>query len=150
MTSCVLDEPTSHLDIEGLDALMEALNKWNGGVIVVSHDVSKLTLIPSPFNRLRAPAQSRFINTVCKELWVVGDQKAEKLQVASALSSEDATAHTLLMQLRRCVGIQVPDRGERQGQALSHLNCKMMSSAGRTSIVCVPGRSPATTLKSPS
>lgn len=56
----VLDEPTNHLDIEGLDALMDALSKWNGGVIVVSHD-------------------SRFIHTVCKELWVVANQKAEKL-----------------------------------------------------------------------
>ncbi|KAG0144147.1 hypothetical protein CROQUDRAFT_660312 [Cronartium quercuum f. sp. fusiforme G11] len=55
----VLDEPTNHLDIEGLDALMDALAKWNGGVIVVSHD-------------------SRFIHTVCKELWVVANQKAEK------------------------------------------------------------------------
>ncbi|KAM0787213.1 hypothetical protein ACM66B_006451 [Microbotryomycetes sp. NB124-2] len=55
----LLDEPTNHLDIEGLDALMNALNSWNGGVIVISHD-------------------STFINTVCKELWVVGDGKAEK------------------------------------------------------------------------
>ncbi|CAH7683665.1 P-loop containing nucleoside triphosphate hydrolase protein [Phakopsora pachyrhizi] len=55
----VLDEPTNHLDIEGLDALMEAVANWNGGVIVVSHD-------------------SRFIQTACKELWVVADQKAEK------------------------------------------------------------------------
>jgi len=55
----VLDEPTNHMDIEGLDALMEALQHWNGGCIVVSHD-------------------TRFINTVCRELWVVGDQKADK------------------------------------------------------------------------
>ncbi|KAH9468642.1 hypothetical protein Pst134EA_009175 [Puccinia striiformis f. sp. tritici] len=38
---------------------MDALSKWNGGVIVVSHD-------------------SRFIHNVCKELWVVASQKAEK------------------------------------------------------------------------
>ncbi|KAJ7785647.1 P-loop containing nucleoside triphosphate hydrolase protein [Mycena metata] len=50
----LLDEPTNHLDIEGLDALMLALEKWNGGVIIISHD-------------------ERFITTVAKELWVCGD-----------------------------------------------------------------------------
>jgi ABC-type Mn2+/Zn2+ transport system ATPase subunit len=47
----LLDEPTNHLDIEGLDALMIALQKWNGGVIIISHD-------------------ERFITTVAKEVHV--------------------------------------------------------------------------------
>ncbi|KAF8807620.1 hypothetical protein BYT27DRAFT_7189694 [Phlegmacium glaucopus] len=50
----LLDEPTNHLDIEGLDALMSVLQKWNGGVIIISHD-------------------ERFITTVAKELWVCGN-----------------------------------------------------------------------------
>lgn len=50
----LLDEPTNHLDLEGLDALMLALNTWNGGVIIISHD-------------------ERFITSVAKELWVCGD-----------------------------------------------------------------------------
>ena len=47
----LLDEPTNHLDIEGLDALIDAINRWNGGVIVISHD-------------------ERFINSCLKEMWV--------------------------------------------------------------------------------
>lgn len=47
----LLDEPTNHLDIEALDALMDAINRWNGGVIVVSHD-------------------ERFINSCLNEMWV--------------------------------------------------------------------------------
>ncbi|CAL1697017.1 unnamed protein product [Somion occarium] len=57
----LLDEPTNHLDIEGLDALMAALNAWNGGVIVISHD-------------------ERFITTVAKELWVCADGTVSKFK----------------------------------------------------------------------
>ncbi|KAI9065539.1 P-loop containing nucleoside triphosphate hydrolase protein [Trametes sanguinea] len=57
----LLDEPTNHLDIEGLDALMAALNSWNGGVILISHD-------------------ERFITNVAKELWVCADGTVSKFR----------------------------------------------------------------------
>ncbi|CAJ0945188.1 unnamed protein product [Ranitomeya imitator] len=47
----ILDEPTNHLDMETIEALGRALNKFRGGVILVSHD-------------------ERFIRLVCHELWV--------------------------------------------------------------------------------
>ncbi|XP_074860369.1 ATP-binding cassette sub-family F member 3 isoform X1 [Carettochelys insculpta] len=47
----ILDEPTNHLDMETIEALAKALNKFRGGVILVSHDEC-------------------FIRLVCKELWV--------------------------------------------------------------------------------
>jgi ATP-binding cassette subfamily F protein 1 len=34
----ILDEPTNNLDIESIDALAEAITKYKGGVIIVSHD----------------------------------------------------------------------------------------------------------------
>lgn len=47
----VLDEPSNHLDIEGMDALSDALRNFEGGVVMVSHDVTML-------------------QNVCTSLWV--------------------------------------------------------------------------------
>ena len=38
----VLDEPSNHLDIEAMDALSTALREFQGGVLMVSHDVTML------------------------------------------------------------------------------------------------------------
>lgn len=51
----LLDEPTNHLDIETIDSLAEALNEWDGGLVLVSHDF-------------------RLINQVAKEIWVCENQ----------------------------------------------------------------------------
>lgn len=69
----VLDEPSNHLDIEAMDALSLALNNFQGGVLMVSHDVTML-------------------QTVCTSLWVCdggtvekfpGDVNAYKKRIAS-------------------------------------------------------------------
>ncbi|CAN1258173.1 ABC transporter F family member 1 [Linum perenne] len=51
----LLDEPTNHLDIETIDSLAEALNDWDGGLVLVSHDF-------------------RLINQVAEEIWVCENQ----------------------------------------------------------------------------
>lgn len=55
----LLDEPTNHLDIETIDSLAEALNEWDGGLVLVSHDF-------------------RLINQVAQEIWVCENQTVSR------------------------------------------------------------------------
>ena len=35
----LMDEPTNHLDIESINGLIDGINKYNGGVVLITHDV---------------------------------------------------------------------------------------------------------------
>lgn len=35
----LMDEPTNHLDIESIDALIEGINNFNGGIAIITHDM---------------------------------------------------------------------------------------------------------------
>ena len=39
----ILDEPTNHLDIETVNALIEGINMYKGGVVMVTHDEKLVT-----------------------------------------------------------------------------------------------------------
>lgn len=54
----LLDEPTNHLDIDAREALVNALNEYEGAVILVSHDPS-------------------MVERVADRLWLVNDGKVE-------------------------------------------------------------------------
>ncbi|XP_015592300.1 ATP-binding cassette sub-family F member 2 [Cephus cinctus] len=57
----LMDEPTNHLDMETIDALADAINDFDGGMVLVSHDF-------------------RLINQVAEEIWVCENETVTKWQ----------------------------------------------------------------------
>ncbi len=43
----LLDEPTNHLDLETIEALIEGLKNFNGGIMVITHEEELITKIDS-------------------------------------------------------------------------------------------------------
>lgn len=50
----LMDEPTNHLDTDSVDALIQAVNAYQGGIMLISHD-------------------EYFISNVADEIWVCGN-----------------------------------------------------------------------------
>lgn len=57
----IMDEPTNHLDMGAIEALIDALKKFSGGVLVVSHD-------------------QHFITNICSELWMIADKRVVRFE----------------------------------------------------------------------
>lgn len=57
----MLDEPTNHLDIHSVDLLVESLNKYEGSLILVSHD-------------------RYFISRIANKIWEIEDKKIREFK----------------------------------------------------------------------
>jgi len=57
----MLDEPTNHLDIHSVDLLVESLNKYEGSLILVSHD-------------------RYFISRIANKIWEIDDHKIREFK----------------------------------------------------------------------
>lgn len=57
----IMDEPTNHLDLETIQALADAVQSFQGGIVIVTHDQS-------------------FIDAVATEIWVLGDGKVQVMR----------------------------------------------------------------------
>uniref|UniRef100_A0A7S2JXI3 ABC transporter domain-containing protein n=1 Tax=Leptocylindrus danicus TaxID=163516 RepID=A0A7S2JXI3_9STRA len=85
----LLDEPTNNLDIETIDALIDAINEFNGGIVVVTHDV-------------------RLIEECECNLWVVDHQK-----VTDWRAGFDNYNETLLKELEEKIAMEEEKRREK-------------------------------------
>jgi len=71
--------------IQGLDALMNAITKWDGGVVIISHD-------------------ERFITTVANEVIILWDISFNKLTVYAALGMWKSNCKQVQRQCRSLQG----------------------------------------------
>lgn len=55
----LLDEPSNHLDMRTIEALILALKRFGGGLLIISHD-------------------QHFITSICNEIWLVENETIKK------------------------------------------------------------------------
>lgn len=71
----MLDEPTNHLDIHSVDLLVEALNKYEGSLILVSHD-------------------RYFISRIANKIWEIDEQRIREFKGTYAEWEDWKERHT--------------------------------------------------------
>ena len=57
----LMDEPTNHLDIDAVNALAIALNSYNGGLLIVSHD-------------------QHFVESVCNQIYMIENKHCKQFK----------------------------------------------------------------------
>mmetsp|Transcript_1073 Transcript_1073/g.1503 ORF Transcript_1073/g.1503 Transcript_1073/m.1503 type:complete len:795 (-) Transcript_1073:79-2463(-) len=85
----LLDEPTNHLDMESIDALAKAVNEFDGGLVLVSHDM-------------------RLISQVAQEIWIC-DHKT--------VAPYKGDIQNFKMDMRAQMGIDGEMKGKLRGDA---------------------------------
>ena len=92
-----LDEPTNHLDVDAREALVQALNEYDGAIVLVTHD-------------------SHLIDLVCDRLWLVADGACKPFE-----GDLDAYAG-LLMEQRRLARREI--RAAKDGDSVAPVDKK--------------------------
>jgi len=57
----IMDEPTNNLDLSSVEVLVQAIENFDGGVVLVSHD-------------------QHFVSRISREAWVVGDNGVRRVE----------------------------------------------------------------------
>src|SRR3546814_4319244 len=75
----ILDEPTNHLDVDAREALVQALNEYEGAVVIVSHDRHMLELTADRLVLVDGGAATEFKGSLDDyTAFVLSQGKAEK------------------------------------------------------------------------
>lgn len=100
-----LDEPTHHLDIESIEALIDAIEEFEGSVVIVTH--SEWVLRRIPFNKLvvcHKQEQDLFLGSYDEFLERVGwlEEKEEKKEEKPKPVSKPASAKPSKSEIKAC------------------------------------------------
>jgi ATP-binding cassette subfamily F protein 3 len=87
----ILDEPTNHLDVESIEALEDAIERYDGTVMIVSHDRALLRALANRVWMLHDRRISTFDGSFA-EWEVVSTERAHAAQVKAA---EEAAIHRM-------------------------------------------------------
>ncbi len=99
----MLDEPTNHLDIHSVDLLVEALNKYEGSLILVSHDRYFISRIANKIWEIDNQEIKEFKGTYAE--WE--DWKERKLKTEAAAKKNEPTQQKVEKQeIKKEVAVQ--------------------------------------------
>jgi len=87
----ILDEPTNHLDVESIEALEDAIERYDGTVMIVSHDRALLRALANRVWVLHDRRISTFDGSFAE--WEV--VSAERTHAAQVKAAEEAAIHRM-------------------------------------------------------
>ncbi len=88
----ILDEPTNHLDIQSREVLIEALQKYDGTFVLVSHDRHVLDAVAEQTWRVGGGTVRTFLGNYSEFRWQVEEGSARPLRDAQTTDTTSAAA----------------------------------------------------------
>jgi ATP-binding cassette subfamily F protein 3 len=90
----ILDEPTNHLDVESIEVLEDAVDEYDGTVLIVSHDRAVLRGLATQVWELRHQELSVFPGTFVEWEAMRSERTEQETQQARAVDRREAERNT--------------------------------------------------------
>lgn len=153
-SALILDEPTNHLDMQSCDALLEALDNFEGAVILITHNemflhalAERLIVFDGGKHRVYESGYEEFLETVGWEDERKNDASAQKKSTvnkkeirklrAALMEEKNAELKPILFEIEKTENsiLETEEEKERQNaliiQAYESKNNEIIESAGR-------------------
>lgn len=121
----ILDEPTNHLDIEAKDALAEALNQYEGAVVLVSHDFYVVEMVCDQLLWVKEHRCTPFDGDLDDYVAEVLEKKPKQQNGAKDKKSDTKRSSKKLEQLKRRLALleeQLQELASKKQQLEEQLN----------------------------
>ena len=112
----ILDEPTNHLDVDAREALVQALNGYDGAVIIVSHDRHMIELTADRLVLVENGGATEYAGSVDDYIDLV---LGRNQPAAGAKPKQQSRPQGRGESARRCTCAQESGRGSRSGERAS-------------------------------